>query len=258
MTRAVEAGNAALRGLDVAAHAAGLARGDGDKLRTAAAVVASLLASQTRLRQSSGVPEWRAHLPADERALTRDEAAAATRVALRKVGSSLRHARRRHKVAGRNVCAALAAAVCTEVGVGGTLVFPAPDVRGWKRSHAIARYLQQLPLGEFTRYLATRAARDGITVVNAVEFFSTRACWRCQHVGPPVTGRWFSCEHGACGWQSGRDANGGGDIGSHALVRGAQALAPHVARAGVLHDYVMPRIRHVVGHLAGLTAVAPA
>ena len=31
--------------------------------------------------------------------------------------------------------AATAAAVCSDIGVGGTLIWAAPDVKGWKRRH---------------------------------------------------------------------------------------------------------------------------
>ena len=154
--------------------------------------------------------------------------------------------------------AALAAAVCQDVGVGGTIVWPAPDVRGWMRAPGIARVLRHLHLGELARYLAARAARDGITLINAGEDFSTRACAHCQTVGPKVAGRWFRCA--ACGHDTHRDGGGANQMGKHAFARAAQVLAGVAVTARVVGamDALLPAALHPILARAATLAREPA
>lgn len=219
VTRAKEAACAVLRALDRSAAADDSVRGDGDRLRAGGAYVQSLVRSLAQLR--AGLLS--VHLSAGERPLSPPEAAAAARCATNLVADKLRVARTKGSLHASSNMAAVSAAVCKDVGVGGTLVWPAPDVKGWMRLPVNARALRLFNLGDLTRYLSSSAALSGVRLVNHNESWSTRTCASCQRIGPVVQGRWFSCTQ--CGFQTLRDGNGASNMAPHALVRGAQAIA---------------------------------
>ena len=256
ISRANEAAAAALRTLDGTAAAEGGVRGEGDRLRAGGAKIASLERSQANLRagllsvhllSAVGLGARR------ERELTPDEATAARRGALRLVDDALRLARARASAHAKADKAAVAAAVCQDVGVGGTLVWPAPDVQGWMRRPVIARVLRLFSLGEHTRYLASRAARDGITVIVAGEAFTTKTCARCQCLCLAVQGRWFVCPH--CGFETLRDGNGASNMAPFAIPCGAQVLAEQPDVHAALAQWLPPRALTIVRDI--IIAVTP-
>jgi putative transposase len=128
---------------------------------------------------------------------------------------------------------------CNEHGVSRIAVGDVRDVaNGIDKGHKTNQRVSQWAHGQFVRYLTYKAQRQGVSVEQIAEDFSTRTCSCCGHIHSNAPrGRMFRCS--GCGSILHRDVNGGANICARALYG----------------QYGRVSVRHITYRRA--TAVAP-